>query len=115
MSPAGLLQVLCQEQRSALITARRGADEAVVRVTEGLVFETRCGTDEGAAAVCRLMVWDGGQFHVEPAPVPALGEPLAGSWEELVLETARRRDEMLQGLRPTMEIASDEGLHEDGR
>jgi hypothetical protein len=92
LSPATLLQALCQEQRSACLIAQRGSEKAAIWITDGIVVGARCEGLDGPEAVYHLAGWDEGQFLVTPArgDVPAT---MAATCEELLLEAARRRDE----------------------
>lgn len=93
ISPAGLLQLLCQERRSVLITAWCGESSVRVQLADGMIICARYDQIEGPEAIYRLLSWGYGQFQLEPSPAPPASRPLAGSWEELLLEAARRRDE----------------------
>lgn len=101
ISPASLLQMLCQEQRSVTITAWRGQQEVVIQLDEGMVVGAHAvelGTEPatrlpGAAAVYHWLAWESGRFRIamlQDRPVVQMTEP----WEELVLEAARQRDEI---------------------
>jgi Domain of unknown function (DUF4388) len=94
ISPAGLLQILCQEQRAVLITAQRDAEHAEIRIADGLVLSASCAGRSSEAAICCLLDWLTGQFTVTPLAELPDDDPL-GPWEALVLEAARRRDERM--------------------
>lgn len=94
ISPASLLQIICQEQRSVAITAWRGSSQASMQVYEGLVVAARCDGCVDEEAVYRLMAWDFGQFRVARLAGSPAEATMAAAWEELVLEAARRRDEL---------------------
>ncbi len=100
ISPATLLQTLGQERRSARITAWRGESEAVIDLLEGMVVAASCDELRGEEAVFRFAAWDCGRFQVgQQFASPELTE-MAASWEELLLEAARRRDELELMLPP---------------
>lgn len=92
ISPAGLIQALCQEQRAARIEARHGGSSASVWLADGFVIAASCDGLDGPEAVYRLVGWPDGMFRVSVSPddTPAT---MAASPEELLLEAARRRDE----------------------
>jgi hypothetical protein len=94
ISPPGLIQLLCQERRSAVIHAWRGEVAARVQLFEGLIVAAECGMYTGEEAVYHMAVWDSGQFQVEAAPDPPSSMDFAAGGEELLLEAARRRDEL---------------------
>lgn len=103
ISPPSLLQVLGQERRSARITAWRGEGEATVEMLEGIIVAARCDDLRGEEAVYRFASWDCGRFQVcEMLESPQRTE-IAASWEELLLEGARRRDELELLLPPLPE------------
>ncbi|MCU0491084.1 MAG: DUF4388 domain-containing protein [Chloroflexaceae bacterium] len=93
VSPAGLLQLFCQEQRSVVLVARHDDCRARIYIAEGMIVEATCGTQQDAEAIYAFVNWRGGQFRVDVLEeVPATAR-MAASWEELLLEAARRRDE----------------------
>lgn len=94
ISPASLLQMLGHEQRSVRITAWRGTDEVVLEMQQGFIVAARCGLLHGEEAVFRLAAWDTGRFQVEPLPDPVDEPELVLELESLLLEGARRRDEL---------------------
>lgn len=94
ISPASLLQLLCQEQLSVTIEAEHGSSQAILQLHEGMVVLARCDDLVGEEAVYLLITWNRGQFQVLPAPEPPAEITLAASWEMLLLEAARRRDEL---------------------
>ncbi len=94
ISPATLIQMLCQEQRSVIIVAQRGNVEAMIQIFDGLIVAARCADLRDAEAVYQLAAWDSGQFRVELAPEPPNPLSMTMGWEELLLEAARRRDEL---------------------
>jgi hypothetical protein len=100
ISPPSLLQTLGQERRSARITAWRGESVAVIDLLEGMVVAARCDDLRGEEAVFRFASWDYGRFQVgQQVAAPELTE-MAAFWEELLLEGARRRDELELTLPP---------------
>jgi hypothetical protein len=110
ISPASLVQLLCQERRSVAITAWRGASVASLQISEGLILAARCDELAGEAAVYRMMVWDSGRFVVEPIAAPTEAVFLANDWEGVLLEAARRRDELEQQLAPLLPAPSRQQL-----
>lgn len=94
ISAASLLQALCQERRTVLISAWRGTVEASIHLFEGQIVDARCGDLRQTDAVCQVMSWDCGQFRLDPADTLVTKDSFVGDWEELALEAARRRDEL---------------------
>jgi hypothetical protein len=94
LSPASLLQLLCQEQRSATLSAWRGLNKATVEIHEGVVVAGRCDSLVAEEALYHFLAWDSGQFQVMPRGEPPLESQMAASWEDLAREAARRRDQL---------------------
>ncbi|NJN18619.1 MAG: DUF4388 domain-containing protein [Oscillochloris sp.] len=87
LSPASLLQMLGQEQRSVQIKAWRGNSEATVQLLEGMIVAATCDELSGEEALFRLAIWDSGRFQVVPLDDSAAPD-MTASWEELLLEAA---------------------------
>jgi hypothetical protein len=97
ITPAGLIQILCQEQRTVRIEAQRGPEQARIDIVAGELAAAELGEFSPTEAMCRLFIWDTGHFSVALLD-PPLEPEYIGSWEELMLEAARRHDELLEGL-----------------
>lgn len=110
MSPASLLQMLGHEQRSVRITAWRGTDEVVLEMLQGFIVAARCGALRDEEVVFRLAAWDVGRFQVELLPEPADEPELMLELESLLLEGARRRDELELSLPPLPDDPVDDDL-----
>lgn len=98
ITPASLLQLLCQEQRSVAISAYRGVDAACIQIVEGLVVGASCADSRGKEAMYRWLVWDSGSFRVEVLEQAPEHVEMMAHYEELVLEAARRRDDLETAL-----------------
>jgi hypothetical protein len=92
ISPAALIQTLCQEQRTVTITASRNGCTARVWIADGLLVGARCNEHADEEAIYRLAQWADGMFVVaagaDDAPTTMEAEA-----ESVLLEAARRRDE----------------------
>lgn len=94
VTPAGLLQLLGQEQRSVRIMAWNGASEARLDVLDGLIVWASCDELLAEEAVYRFAAWNSGRFEIVALEhVPDVAD-IVGSSEALLLEAARRRDEL---------------------
>lgn len=102
ITPASLLQLLCQEQRSVAITAQRGDESACIQIIEGMIVRAQCGASNGREAMYRWLVWDGGSFYVNVLHEAPAEVDMMAHYEELVLEAARRRDELELTLTPVL-------------
>jgi hypothetical protein len=93
ISAASLIQLLCQEQRSVSMVLRYNDRTARLTLAEGMVVTAHCHELRGAEAVYHVLHWPDGLFHIQPlAQLPAEIE-IEDTWEGLLLEAARRRDE----------------------
>lgn len=102
ITPASLLQLLCQEQRSVAISAHRGSEVACIQIIEGMIVKAQCGASNGREAMYRWLVWDGGSFHIKVLHEAPPEVDMMVHYEELVLEAARRRDELELTLTPVL-------------
>lgn len=107
MSPAALIQTLCQEQRTATIIANRTGATARVWIVDGLVVGARCNEFRDEEAVYRIAQWPDGIFTVSAGAASAQATMVADA-ESLLLEAARRRDE--GDLAPPPPAAAELGL-----
>ena len=92
IGPSGALQMCHQSRLTGIFDAHHADNTIEVRLREGEVVGARCGALAGAAAVLEFLSWPAGRFEFRHAD-PGLGEPLAQSISELVLEGCRRLDE----------------------
>ncbi|MBC8162395.1 MAG: DUF4388 domain-containing protein [Roseiflexaceae bacterium] len=93
ISAASLLQAICQERRSARLSAWRGASAAHIDILEGLIVGAHCDQQNGEEAVYSLVGWESGQFQLEQLDRLPDDLTMAAEWEGLILEAARRRDD----------------------
>lgn len=112
ITPASLLQLLCQEQRSVAISAHRGGEAACVQIIEGMIVRAQCGASNGREAMYRWLVWDSGSFHVSVLHEAPNDVDMMSHYEELVLEAARRRDELELTLAPLLPYPQREQLEQ---
>lgn len=112
VTPAGLLQLLSQEQRSVRILAWHGTCEAQIDLLEGLVIWASCAEHLAEEAVYRFAAWNGGRFEVVALEhIPEQVEVVGGS-EELLLEAARRRDEAEAAVAAPAMLPGEESVAE---
>jgi hypothetical protein len=67
---------------------------------EGLIVAASYADAANEEAVYRWLAWDSGQFRLTPLPTTPATSAMMGVWEELVLEAARRRDELEDAVAP---------------
>ncbi|NNJ11263.1 DUF4388 domain-containing protein [Chloroflexales bacterium ZM16-3] len=92
MSPAALIQTLCQEQRTVTIRANRAGSKVSVWVMDGIIVGARYDEHTDEEAIYRLAHWPDGVFTVVAGAANA-PETMAADAESLLLEAARQRDE----------------------
>jgi hypothetical protein len=92
LSPASLLQALCQEQRSIRIIAWLGEQTIEIDIVAGDITRASASDAVDAEAVINWLGWNNGQFQVIAIETPQEYE-YVGCWEHVILEAARRRDE----------------------
>jgi predicted regulator of Ras-like GTPase activity (Roadblock/LC7/MglB family) len=85
MSLANLIQVNCQEMRSARLTLTYKGQKGEVYFSDGQIVHASVGTLAGADAIYELLRWDAGIFTLEtdvPPPEKSVDTP----WSQLLLE-----------------------------
>jgi hypothetical protein len=113
ISMPGLLQLLCQERRSVYIDVWRGSSHAQLTIIQGVVADAHYDLLRGDEAVCQVAVWDQGFFTVRPIEEPRNPPYAATPWESLLLDAARRHDELeltVPALLPTPDAMYVEGI-----
>ncbi len=91
MGLAEVLQMCCLGRRSGQITFRSGESYGFVFVQHGRVLHALCGHMEGEEAIYTMLAWPGGGFSVNEDILPHK-KTVESTWEQLLLEGARRAD-----------------------
>jgi len=91
MGLAEVLQMCCLSHRSGQITFRSGESYGFVYIQHGRVLHAMCGVNEGEEAVYLMLSWPGGGFLLDEDILPHK-RTVNSSWEQLLLEGARRAD-----------------------
>jgi hypothetical protein len=90
----------CLARSSTVLKIHAGNVQGVVYVKDGQIIHAQCGSRSGEEAFNYLMGLAGGEFDVQPFSEPST-QSITGSWEFLLMEAARKRDEDGQtGPRP---------------
>ncbi len=89
MSLANLIQVNCQEMRSARLTLTSKGQKGEVCFSDGQVVHAAAGTLSGEEAVYELLRWDSGIFSLE-TEAHAQERTVDTPWPELLLEGMKR-------------------------
>jgi len=102
-----VLQMECLARNSSVLKIHAGSAHGTVFVKEGQIIHAQCGNRIGEDAFNYLMGLTGGEFDVQPFTAPP-AQSISGSWEFLLMEAARKRDE--QGTIPPPQGHSDSGF-----
>ncbi len=89
MSLANLIQVNCQEMRSARLTLTHKGQKGEVYFSDGQVVHANTGPLTGDDAIYELLRWDTGIFTLE-TDVRAPEKTLDTAWSDLLLEGMKR-------------------------
>jgi CheY-like chemotaxis protein len=87
-----ILQMECLARSSTVLKIHAGSVQGVVYVKEGQIIHAQCGSRSGEEAFNYLMGLTGGEFDIQPFAEPST-QTITGSWEFLLMEAARKRDE----------------------
>jgi len=87
-----VLQMECLARHSVLLRVQAGNTQGSVFVKDGQIIHAQCGTRRGEDAFNYLMTLGGGEFEVQTFVEPP-ERSISGSWEFLLMEAARQRDE----------------------
>lgn len=93
----------CLSRRSGQITFRSGESYGYVYVQHGRVLHAMCGVVEGEEAIYLMLSWLGGGFSLDEDILPHK-KTITLTWEQLLLEGARRADVGLSGPRGTPSV-----------
>lgn len=99
-----VLQMECLARHSLVMNIHAGAVEGSVFVKNGQIIHARCGAKKGEDAFNQLLSQTGGEFDLAPYVAPP-ETTISGSWEFLLMEAARMRDEASEpGVAPPMDL-----------
>jgi pSer/pThr/pTyr-binding forkhead associated (FHA) protein len=97
---AEILQACCLSRRTGQITFLSGESSGFVYLQHGRVIHAVCGMVEGDEAVYHMLGWNGGRFSLNEEILPQ-SKTVDSSWEQLLLEGARRADQGPETPPPT--------------
>jgi CheY-like chemotaxis protein len=87
-----VLQMECLARNSSVLKIHAGSVHGTVFVKDGQIIHAQCGNRIGEDAFNYLLGQAGGEFDVQPFTAPP-NQSISGSWEFLLMEAARKRDE----------------------
>jgi CheY-like chemotaxis protein len=88
-----VLQMECLARNSSVLKIHAGGAHGMIFVKEGQIIHAQCGSRTGEDAFNYLLGLTGGEFDVQPFTMPPM-QSISGSWEFLLMEAARKRDEL---------------------
>src|SRR5947208_5846866 len=87
-----VLQMECLARSSSVLEISTAEFQGNVFVQDGQIIHAQVGKLTGEAAFNHLLSLTGGQFNLKPFSEPP-ERTISGSWEFLLMEAARKRDE----------------------
>ena len=87
-----VLQMECLARHSVVLKIHAGGVQGLIFVKDGQIIHAQCGSRSGEEAFNYLMGLAGGEFDVQTFAEPP-AKTISGSWEFLLMEAARKRDE----------------------
>ncbi len=104
-----VLQMECLARNSSVLAITAGNVQGEVFVKDGQIIHAQCGKRSGEEAFNQLLSLTGGSFDVKPFAAPP-SQTISGSWEFLLMEAARKRDEIAGGEAPAPAPDTDESF-----
>jgi CheY-like chemotaxis protein len=87
-----ILQMECLARSSSILEITSPGQRGQIFIEMGQIIHAEVGHHEGEEAFNRLLTLKGGEFNLHPFAEPAR-RTISGSWEFLLMEAARQRDE----------------------
>ncbi len=92
MSVADLIQVNCQDRKTALLTIQSAGRQADIYFKDGNVVHAIMENQEGEEVVYQILSWEEGIFNLQTGIEPP-STTIDRNWSGLLMEGARRLDE----------------------
>jgi len=93
MSVADIIQVNCQDKKTALATIRSAGKEAQLYFRDGNVVHATMESSIGEEVIYNILAWDEGDFNID-LDVESPETTIKRNWSGLLLEGAKRLDEL---------------------
>src|SRR6266404_8729127 len=87
-----VMQMECLNRNSSVLEVTAGKQEGRIFIKEGTIIHAEIGDRNGEAAFNKILSIKGGEFNLKPFVEPAQSS-IDASWEFLLMEAARARDE----------------------
>ncbi len=104
-----ILQLECLARSSSVLELSAGDVRGTIFIHEGQIVHAQVGDKSGEEAFYELMTLVGGEFSLRPYSEPHT-RSIGGSWEFLVMEAARKRDEIALSPESTAGRAEEPAL-----
>jgi len=103
-----VIQMECLARSSSVLEVSNARQSGQIYIDTGQIVHAQLGPATGEEAFSLLMSFSGGQFNLRPFTEPPV-RSLSGQWEFLLMEAARRSDELRQaGAEPASATAASE-------
>jgi CheY-like chemotaxis protein len=103
-----VLQMECLSRNSSVLEVKTPGSYGHIFIREGQIVHALLGALKGEPAFNQMLAFRGGEFVLKPFTEPT-EQTLEGSWEFLLMEAARVRDEMGETLAGVATATADEG------
>lgn len=95
-----VIQMECLARSSSVLEVSNAGQSGAIYIDTGQIVHAQLGNVTGEDAFTRLMALTGGHFNLRPFTEPPV-RSLTGQWEFLLMEAARKSDELRQaGAQP---------------
>jgi CheY-like chemotaxis protein len=91
-----VIQIECLRRSSCVLEVHNREDHGVIFIKQGAIIHATAGALHGEEALYRLLSMGNGEFRVQAYKNPP-ARTISGSWEYLLMESARLCDESRQG------------------
>ncbi len=105
-SPIDYVQLACMGQHSVVIDCIGGDVCGEIVINSGLLWSAHDEQGNGSAAFVRMMLSEGALIRVVPARADLPPRSIQESWESLILDAMREKDEAERGKPPQKRRAS---------
>jgi CheY-like chemotaxis protein len=87
-----VLQMECLNRKSSVLEVTASNDAGRIFIEDGSIIHAESRAQQGEPALFQLLALRGGEFQLKPFTKPAR-QTIDGSWESLLMESARLHDE----------------------
>jgi CheY-like chemotaxis protein len=87
-----VIQIQCLSRNSCILGVHNPRTQGEIFFQRGVILHATADELEGEAALFKLLAMNHGEFHLKPFANPP-ARTVEGSWEFLIMEAARMRDE----------------------